>query len=224
MANVYAITFQHPNIEKVEDTTNADAPIFFDSSIVITGSQLRGPITKVRIAGRNETPNPHKTLANRIEIPLPTGLSAGVQPLQVVHQHMMGTPETLHDGVESNVFPFVLRPKIAVDVATVTDGKITLTFQPNVTKDQRVVLFLNQSNAAPGDTPSAYTFDAPPNNGITDPLVNETNKITFPTSGVDNGAYLVRVHVDGAESMLTVETNQASPDYMKYIEPKVTIA
>lgn len=221
-ANVYAVTFQHPKIQKITALTGQDDPIFFDSTIVIAGSQLRGPITRVRIAGSDQTPDPQKTLATRIEIPLPAGLSAGVQPLQIVHKHMMGTPPVEHDGVESNVFPFVLRPKIVVDTPSVSDGKVKLTFTPLVKKDQRVVLFLNQLNALPGDTPLAYSFKAPKDNGITDPLIKETDKITFEASGVANGVYLVRVQVDGAESTLTYETNPASPDYMKYTGPTVT--
>ena len=104
--------------------------------------------------------------------PLPAGLLAGVKGVQVIHRIKMGDPETDHRGTESNVAAFVLRPTItngpvigAGDIVGMTSstelvdgvtvqlraGSLRLDFDPNVGKEQRVTLFLDQLNAGPGD-------------------------------------------------------------------------
>lgn len=47
--------------------------------------------------------------------------------------------------------------------------------------------------------------------------------IQFKLTNVDPGDYLVRIQVDGAESLLDVDANPASPTFGQYCGPKVTI-
>ena len=42
-------------------------------------------------------------------------------------------------------------------------------------------------------------------------------------AGVQAGEYLVRIQVDGAESLLTVDTDESSPTYGDYVGPVVTV-
>jgi hypothetical protein len=153
---------------------------------------------------------------------LPAGLYAGVKGVQVVHRIKMGDPETDHRGVESNAAAFVLRPTITngpvipgADVLGLTSttevvngvtiqlraGRLRLAFDPRVGRDQRVTLFLNELNAAPGVAPRAYSFPAPARNGVPDG-VPDTATVEIPFARVVAGTYLVRAQVDGAESVL----------------------
>ena len=200
---VYAIPFQHPDVDSVVSAADEDKPIFHNSSVLIRGSQLRGEVTRVRVGDQEVTPAPAKIRAQKIEIDLPSGLRAGVQGLQVVHQVQMGVPPEPHAGVESNVNPFVLRPEITV--GSTSSNAITLNFDPLVEKWQRVLLMLNEFNPPSTRAPYAYQFKAPDENGITNPAVDETGSITFALSGVQAGSYLVRAQVDGADSVLEVD-------------------
>ena len=129
----------------------------------------------------------------------------------------MGDPETDHRGTESNVAAFVLRPTITngpvigaggivgmtsstelVDGVTVQlrAGNLRLDFDPNVGKEQRVTLFLNQLNAGPGIRPRAYTFRAPAGNGVPDGS-DDVTSVVIPFTRVVAGTYLVRTQVNG---------------------------
>jgi len=114
---------------------------------------------------------------------------------------MMGTPPVAHRGVESNVAAFVLRPIITIDDAT----KV-VNVSPTIGQRQRVVILLNE---VAENTPAAYTLVIPSRDA-------DTNEISIPVSGVEAGPYLVRVQVDGAESLLDVKDGE-------YAGPKVVI-
>jgi hypothetical protein len=62
--------------------------------------------------------------------------------------------------------------------------------------------------------PSRPSSDPPTATSIGFPIPAD-----FPT-----GTFLLRVRVDSAESLLTVDTNTASPTFNQYIGPTVTIA
>jgi hypothetical protein len=111
-----------------------------------------------------------------------------------------------HRGFESNVVPFVLRPTITAPSAVIdpqpqppgsklTD--VTVQVVPNIGVGQRAVLLLNNVAASP---PTAYSSPATV-------ATADTNQITFQMENVPSGSYLARVQVDGAESLLTVDTN-----------------
>jgi hypothetical protein len=149
---------------------------------------------------------------------------------------LMGTPPIRHGGLESNVAAIVLRPTMTVGVVTVTSqtnrnnvtfctGSLTLeNFVPLVGKRQRVVLLLNEFQPQATATARGYQFKAPPLNGIPENDAQEsTDQITFPFQGLAAGTYLVRVQVDGAESLLTFGIDPAQPDNPQYLEPRVVV-
>jgi hypothetical protein len=123
----------------------------------------------------------------------------------------MGEPPIPHDGATSNVAAFVLRPTLVVDNATAND--ITLTITPIVGQNQRVVLLLNRLDAG---EPRAYRFPGPERNA-------DAAQLVIPIQNVQAGRYVVRVQIDGAESLLTVDENPASPTYRQFIGPIVVI-
>ena len=55
------------------------------------------------------------------------------------------------------------------------------------------------------------------------PRRSDTNSITFKVRHVKPGEYLLRLHVDGAESQLSIDTNSDSPTFNWYIAPRVLI-
>ena len=218
--NLYVVSFRQPVIEQIVAAAGAGQPIIAGSTLRISGVGLRGNVTRVRIGQALATPTPDQVSDTQIDVALPAGLRAGIQSAQVEHPTLMGTPPTLHSGVESNAAAFVLQPTITlgvsgvgptlengspviVDGVTLQSATITATFTPSVGRTQRVKLVLYEFNAPEGRPARAYAFDAPLANGIANPAQTETASIAFGVSRVFPGAYLVRVQVDGAESPLS---------------------
>jgi hypothetical protein len=121
----------------------------------------------------------------------------------------MGTPDQPHRGVESNVVPFVLVPEITktggnynvsvgpvttetINGQTVHSADVTVKVKPQVGKEQRVLVLLNELTAT---DPDAYSFPVTP-------LTADTATLVFPVRRARPGTYLVRVQIDGAESRL----------------------
>lgn len=210
-----------------------DRPIFANSKIDILGTRLSGQLTKLRIGTAEVEP---KGVSDRkISIDLSSisakKLRAGLQGIQVIHYDIaQKNRETEQSNIkiiprrvrQSNTSPFMLLPIIeSVQVTTVQNTSdelrsavITIAVNPNIGKTQRVVVLLNEISDR---DPAEYLFDIP----IRD---EDTNQITTTISQVKPGNYLVRVSIDGAESLLGVERDSQSPDFEKYIKPKLTIS
>ena len=99
---------------------------------------------------------------------------------------------------------------------------VELTIAPKVGKAQRVSLLLNEFGAPASRAPRAYAFDAPSRNLPTAP--DSVATLSISVSGVAAGDYLLRVVVDGAESVLERDENEASPTFGKYIGPRESIS
>jgi hypothetical protein len=201
--NVYAIPFKFPAIEAIASQDGEDRPIVASSTLVVTGKQLQGDVTLILLGGIERTP---LTVSNtQLAVPVSSDLRAGVQGLQVLHQIMIGTPAAPHRGVQSNVAAFVLRPEITSVSASST--QVTVVVTPTIGMDQRVTVLLNERTST---DPAAYTFNAPARPA-------DAHSIDIPISGVRAAEYFVRIQVDGAESILDVDTT--SPTF----GPTVTI-
>jgi len=222
--NLYVVPFRSPVIERVVAATGANEPILATSTLRIIGRQLRGEITNVRLGGNVFGPlaaavvNDHEITLDLTTLPVGS-LRAGAQGLQIVQQRLMGTPKTLHRGVESNVAALVLRPRITKDgggnyeiaVANIlpdTGGtlqaEVTVNLDPQVGPRQRVILILNGSA-------QQYVFEAEPRNLA-------TTSVEFNVSRIVPGNYVVRVQVDGGESLL--DFNAATNTFDK---PEISI-
>jgi hypothetical protein len=221
------IPFHEPIVERVlaEDVGSPAAPvarpILARYRLVIQGRRLRGERTLVRIGGVEVEPDPGAVSDTGIVTPLPVGVQAGPQAVQVVHQHMLGEPPAPHAGVASNLVAFVLHPEIVAPPILPGPGVVRLAIEPPVGTQQRVVMFLNERATSPGGLldPSralrAYSFAAPAR-----PLASPaepSGEIDVPITGVVPGTYLVRVQVDGAPSPLAVDAQGA------YAAPTVTV-
>jgi hypothetical protein len=93
-------------------------------------------------------------------------------------------------------------------------GTVTVKLNPDVGKSQRVTLLLNEFQ--PAGSPAAYIFEAESRNA-------DGDTVAFSIRGVQAHTYLVRIQVDGAESGLETDNNEASPTYQMYIAPTAAI-
>ena len=229
--NVYVRPFSQIEIDKVLSQATStdpvlDQPIQFGYILVLQGSQLQGDVTRVRIGGVEVTPDEVSGQQIKVTLdspPFPAdALFAGVQALQIIQDINMGTPETAHKGFESDVVPVVLHPAVSPSVSTKSvDGSyrkatLKLDFTPSVAIGQRVALLFNEFNPPSTRSPYAYRFDV---------TVPSTPPPSFSTLNVDvrvlPAQYLLRVQVDGAESVL-----DAGPDPVNapnYVGPKVDL-
>jgi hypothetical protein len=224
LANVYVVPIRRPLVERVASEDGLEEPILSGTTIVVRGERLRGEETRLRV-GETEVAPPvadvrETEIRATLEPPLfPSGtLRAGVQGAQVVHLLDIGTPPAPHRGLESTVAPFVLRPTLTSTTVTDVSGggseprsaTVTVVADPPIGRDQRVVLLLDASS---GD--EAYSFPAPSRKLPADPVEIKLQRVAA-------GDYLVRIQVDGAESLLALETTPG-PDLGKFIGPTVTI-
>jgi hypothetical protein len=204
--NLYVVPLEHPRIREVISAAGPpdDLRITATSTILIEGSGLRGDVTRVRIGETTVTPADPGDAQIAIDLSFVSGLRAGVQATQVVHDVLMGTPPPgqPHRGFESNVVPFVLHPIITVPASySLAAQTMMVGFTPPAGKGQRITLYLYE-HGTPGTRPArAYSFPAPRNNGIADPATTAAN-IAFGVGDVEPGSYLAYVSVDGAESPL----------------------
>lgn len=245
--NLYILPFRQPVIDRIESSISPQPPldflsrqpIVYASTLKIKGDHLQGEETLVRIGNSERTPT--QVSSTELVIPLSAfpahELRAGIQGVQVVHPILMGTPPIPHSAVESNVTPIVLRPTMTVEPplpdlpvtrnnVTYLRGTLTLShFVPPVGRRQRVVLLLNEFHPQSTTAARSYQFKAPAENGMrADDLGETTDQITFDYEVLAAGDYLVRVQVDGAESLLTFGEDPAQPNDPRYIEPRRAIA
>ena len=134
-------------------------------------------------------------------------MTAGVQPVQVIHQIPMGSPPVPHLGFTSNVAAFVLRPTIqsvvvnnlAVASSGLRAAVLHLHVSPAVGDLQRVVLILNEFHPPPGRAALTYAFGAPSRATLSPPTPISS---TCPSAKSLLERMLVRVQIDGAENPL----------------------
>jgi hypothetical protein len=205
--NLYAAAFRQPVIELVTSEAGASQPIAAGSVLAIWGKNLLGDVTVVTIEGEEISSSDILELHNNmIKFKLPINpRRAGLLPLQVIRKRMMGSPPTPHHEAESNLAAFVLRPTISID-----DAATLAHINPAVGKDQRLLIHLNRIPS--GSIPSQdRSFLMPPRKAA-------ISEIPLPIDGLAKGDYLVRVEVDGAESILLAD------DSGEYTGPKVSIS
>ena len=207
-ARLTVTTSINPTIDSVEPATVTAAP---DATITLVGSGLlTGDAVAQFSSGETAAPAAGSTPL-RVAVTLPGTLRAGVNTVRM--QLPARFESDLRAGPESNVAPFTLRPAFALtgggdpDITVgarvpggqVTSAAITVRLVPAVGRRQNVQLLLNETGAAAGAVPAAYTFAAPSRE---DDAADTTDTITFTVPSVRRTRYLLRVRVDGAETEL----------------------
>ncbi len=234
-----------PNVERVMHLGKPQrAPITLQSNLSIVGQNLSSEDTRIRIG--SAVVKAKSITDSQATVALAdfkaAGLRAGVQSLQVAHfppSDRRAEPSRLHEpdfSINSNAVAIILCPTIdgkpgieplssdqwAEEKSTLNDGDprngtIRLTLDLEVDPAQYVVVILNKviSSGTPGKLISsifrAKERDMP------------TQMLTFPFEQLQPGEYLVRVHVDGAESGFIVETNPSSATFDQFVGPKIII-
>jgi hypothetical protein len=171
------------------------------AQLTVTGRGLGAEVI-VTIGGA-DAPPPQVISDQKLVTQLPAAVMAGVQTVQAVQTINLGTSVEPHRGAPSNVVAFILVPHI--DTITFTKPldpitnqpvpTVTVTLEPQIGARQRVTLVLN---TLPGAAPQAFTFTSTGR-------AASTASIAFAVTGVPVGSYLVRVSVDDAASVLTVD-------------------
>jgi len=225
---VTVLPFQQPLLQKLsslapgQQQPDERQPIVFNSTLIVQGRHLQSTdavSTLVKISGKIAQYTLFNNDPSALSVTLPPTLFAGVQSVQVIQQLLLGDPDPKkgkpHDGFESNVMPFVLHPTIVQQPTKANvqiDGNgnysadIQLQVSPQIDVRQRVTLLLNERPGtslplpANNSNPSAYAFVAGAH-----PVVSDT--ITIPILGVKASTYVVRVQIDGAESLIDANNN-----------------
>ena len=209
---------EQPLIQQVTALSGSKyEPIVRSSTLSVKGKKLGVQSTLVRIG--DELVAPSWLRDNELRLPLSnvstTILKAGVQGMQIVRPPLPNGRSSLER--ESNVFPFIIRPTITNvsvdDVEGVDDdprsGRLTISLDLEVGRSQRLVLILNLYS---NEQTQGYLFQSPNRE-------DDTDTVSFSFQGVMAGEYLVRVQVDGAESIFNYGADN-SPDS---ISPRIVI-
>ena len=213
-----------PVVEQVVSQAGKLEPILANSTLLIRGKHLASDITKVRINGFELSPSQVcKTKINLTLNDLPVDfLRAGVRSLQVIHQIPINTDNnSVNRTIDSNIAPFVLRPTIKqINIEQQNQPiyelrSLTLKVQVDVMVGikQRVVLIMNQRSI---NQPIGYQFEAESRN-------TDTHTVIFNLTEIKPAEYLLRLQIDGAESLLSVDSDETSETYGCFNAPVVGI-
>jgi hypothetical protein len=228
---IFTTTTLRPAIERAVADGPPFTPIQVGTTLVITGSQLRGEeITVVAFGGVDIAPDPEDVSGIRIEVQVPAQVRAGVTGLRVIHRRSMGEPLQPRLAGLSSAFPVLIQPRllalganavhdVEMDAETeLRSGRMTVSVEPPVGNRQQVTLLLN---AVPGGAGESFVFEDERRDAEGAP--EQTADLDIPFVGVPAGTYLIRVTVDGAETPLIVDETQGSPTEGQYVEPMVTV-
>ncbi len=216
-AGVTGGPFSQPEIEDVGGEGGPRQPVVPGGVMVIRGKRLASDDVRVRIGSVTLDPPAFTADTSVIRLPV-TGdwVRAGAFAVQVLHGL----------GPASNAAGVAVRPvvrslearKVTETLDGLRDGEVAAGVDPVVGARQRAALLLNELAPPPGRAARAYAFDASPRADDAD-----TQSLVFPFRGVAPGSYLVRVQVDGADSVLSVDADPASPTLGQYNAPRVAV-
>jgi hypothetical protein len=183
---------QAPQLAEVS-TDPPGGAVVTGAALLLHGSGLRGPVTAVRVGPAELDPGSTAT-ANLLRVTVSSAVPAGVHALQVVHRSVPGPDGAPAPALlaRSNAVPVLVRPKVVV--ASTTAAQVTLSVSPPLYPGQRATVTLSALDGAPG-APIAFTLaqlapDAAP-----------SADVLLDRADIPDGAWLVRIVVDGAESL-----------------------
>lgn len=180
-------------------TDPPNSPVGAGTVLVLRGSALRGPGTAVRVGPATLAPV-EGGIPQEVRTVLDGTVPAGVHAVQVVHRtpaRVAGSPPARIVGA-SNAIPLLVRPD--VEVATIEDDTVTLAVSPPLAAGQHVTVVLDRlAGGAEGD-PGEVSLLLPPVAEDEAPRA----RIELPRADVPDGTWLLRVQVDGVESLPVV--------------------
>lgn len=163
--------------------------------LTLTGSALAADRVIVRFG--EMTGAPQLVTNNRIVVPVPPTLSAGVRIVHVAHMVDWGTPSVpdLRPIVESNRVAFALQPEIASASANVSlPGPLAVTVNPELQVGQRARLVLREVADPAGAAPRSFEVE------LTVEAIGRD--LSFDLTDAPTGEFWLRVSVDDVTSSL----------------------
>ncbi|MFD7324214.1 DUF4255 domain-containing protein [Streptomyces sp. NPDC059875] len=177
-------------------TDPPDAAVLGGTVLVLHGSRLLGPTTRVRVGPAHLSQGPGGT-PTELTVTLGAEVPAGVHPVQVLHFAPPGVPGPPSPRVvaASNSLPVVVRPTVVGVTVGPTD--IVLALNPPLFPGQRATVSLLRLDGDAARAGGELSFVLPPIR----PGAPPEPFVTVPRSGVPDGRWLVRAQVDGVESL-----------------------
>jgi hypothetical protein len=180
------------------------------TTLVLRGSALRqagvGPVTRVRVGPVVLDPEPGGS-ALELQVVLTDDVPAGLHAVQVQHRSAAGGPGGPPERVVavSNAVPVQVHPTVTVGAVTPgPGGTVTLEIAPPLFPGQRALVQLGRLDPPPPppapDVARYLVVDlAPvPRDGT------PQGTVSIPRAEIPDGHWLVRVQVDGIESVPTL--------------------
>jgi hypothetical protein len=153
---------------------------------------------QVRVLFDGVAAPPQLVTANRVVVPVPVTLAAGIRVLHVAHMVEWGSPNAPDPRplIESNRVAFALQPIVESSPAAVaTPGPLAVDVLPEVQPGQTVRLILRE-------TPASARGAAPQLFEVEQTVDAATGTLSFDLTGTPTGEYWLRVGVDAVLSPL----------------------
>ena len=230
--NVYVRPFRQIVVDKIlSQETSSDPvmeqPILFGHTLVLQGKQLQGDVTRVRIGGIEVTPAEVSEFADQSSFgcsSLPGRLSCLRESRRFKSSRTsIWAPRRLPTRGLNRMWcrwfcdlqSLLLFPQ-SQWMERIARQRSNWTFTPSVAIGQRVALLLNEFNPPSTRPPYAYRYDV---------TVPSTPPPAFASLNMDvrvlPAHYLLRVQVDGAESVLDAGPDPENAPH--YVGPKVNL-
>ncbi|MER7421121.1 DUF4255 domain-containing protein [Micromonospora peucetia] len=204
------VDVQGPEVDAVRADGPTGTPLTAGATLVVTGRNLAGPDTRIRVGAA--TASPATASGTELRVPLSAfdrPVPAGLRGLVVTHSVDLGDPPTPRAALSSDAVPVSYHPTITVAPADVVvdssrtvdgvllrTGAVTVAVIPRVEATQQVTLSLTGT--------AGTILPAPPGNGIA-PGAEDTDRIRFAFRDLPAGTYLARLRVDGVDSPLSTD-------------------
>ncbi len=209
--NIWVSPFVNPILYAAGSGKGKKGPLFIGEKMVLYGDSLKGNRTLVQIGDAVIEPADQEISDREIGFALDSPLlKAGKQNVRVIHKLWMGRPPVLKEspdwrnGPVSNSVGIKLCPKIMGDIGIdkkkkgnggLIAAEATARIEPKAGKDQKINLLLNELSSA---APSSHVFPAHARN-------EDSDEVKFSITGAKAAAYLARIEVDGAATVLEMQ-------------------
>lgn len=188
-----------PRVEEVVPEA-VEALVGTGSVLVLRGSGLRGPVTRVRIGpGPDLVPGGDLT-SQQVVVTVADTVPAGIHALRVLHRSAAGPPGSAPQRTlaTSNAIPVMVRPTVSVEAQT------RLRIRPSVQPGQRLSISLGRLSGGDPDDPAWLSVDVAPDPPDAPPRSTFDLATDLDDQTLGAGTWLVRVSVDGVESVPTL--------------------
>lgn len=219
-------TLNAPRIDRLTTTSGQAGWPEIGKVLVITGENLMAPVMEVWIGSEAVTPLSVQSSEIRIAldpVQLPA-LRAGPSSVKILHQSDDLSGRRIATAVSNSVHLVILPLLLAITAETIPPSEgdasdtptwqVTARLQPRIGARQVAELLLNAVTPA-GQPGPVY---------IAEGRETDSDEVLFKVSRIPPGTYLARLRVDGAETILTVDTDPDSADYRRYTGPILVLS